>query len=67
MWEKVSNLTESLDDYEYLDNLNIKLSVEELHKRAFQSLNREENYNFDDKESVTDNEFTIMLQKGNER
>lgn len=67
MWEKVSNLTESLNDYEYLDNLNIKLSVEELHKRAFQSLDREENYNFDDKEPVTDNEFTIMLQKGNER
>lgn len=67
MWEKVSNLTESLDDYEYLDNLNIKLSVEELHKRAFQSLDREENYNFDNKEPVTDNESTIMLQNGNER
>lgn len=35
------------------------MSLEELHKRAYESIDREDNYNFDDREQSIINEYSI--------
>lgn len=51
MWHRVSNLPVEEDD----------LSLEELHRKAYESIDRSDNYNYDNEvDTPEENEFSIF-------